>query len=99
MSSTVCAFLVSMTVRSHMVKIKTMSKRIVSHLGVNLQRLRKKIRLSQDALSQRAGVRREVIARLETGVRTGAHEETVGLLAKALGVSRDELARTHWVGR
>lgn len=47
--------------------------------------------LTQRGLSQRAGVSQSSIAQLETGVHT-ARVATVGRLAAALGISREDLA-------
>jgi transcriptional regulator with XRE-family HTH domain len=50
-----------------------------SDLGRRLKGWREKRALSQEALAAKAGVHRQVIARLETGKRQGANDDTVAL--------------------
>lgn len=62
-------------------------------LGPNLKRLREAHvpKLSQAKLAQMAGLDRSVIARLESGMRSGATLDTIEALARALGVTAAEL--------
>lgn len=56
--------------------------------GKRLRELRKGANLTQEKLGELAGMRYQVVARLEYGQRTPSWE-TVLKLAKALGVSTD----------
>jgi tetratricopeptide (TPR) repeat protein/transcriptional regulator with XRE-family HTH domain len=58
-----------------------------------LKRHRRDARLTQEKLSERAGVSVHAISDLERGVYLAPHESTVLLLAKALGLSRTEQDR------
>lgn len=67
-----------------------MSKRNITGLGERLSALRVKSGLSQQVLATRAGIS---IPRLRDAERFGAATtETLNLLAKALGVTVDDLA-------
>lgn len=63
-------------------------------IGDRLRRRRQELRLSQQELSDRAGVRRATIADIERGTRGNMTVETAKKLARALGVSIDYLAGT-----
>jgi transcriptional regulator with XRE-family HTH domain len=65
----------------------------VSRLGRRLRRFRERVGLSQDALADRAGVARTIIANLERGHRSGITLSNALRLADALGISVDQLAR------
>lgn len=70
---------------------KTTPRRKVTVLGLNLRRLRAKLEIDQEELSEKAGVHRITITNLETGRTQGARQDTVEALAKALGVKPSEL--------
>jgi len=57
----------------------------------SLARLRKQAGMSQSALSQRAGVGRNTISRLEHGAN--AHYGTIDKLVEALGTTRSRLIK------
>lgn len=56
-----------------------------------LKQLRNRAGLTQEALAEKAGLKRAAVARLELGIRTLPNWETVQRLAAALGVSTEEL--------
>lgn len=58
--------------------------------AMKLQKLRKRKGLTQAALAEKAGISREYLARLETGVHD-PHLSRLRKLAKALGVKVSEL--------
>lgn len=60
-------------------------------LGPKLRRLRRRRKLSQEALAQRLGVKREYVARIELGAIKSPRIETRRRLANALGVPITEL--------
>ena len=59
-------------------------------IGKNLQKLRKMINLTQEALAEKVGVARQTIAKWETEESTPDLEMS-GKLASVLGVSLDDL--------
>ena len=59
-------------------------------LGENILKLRKKLGLSQEELSEKVGVTRQTISNWELN-ETGPNTEQLKLLSKALNVSVDEL--------
>jgi transcriptional regulator with XRE-family HTH domain len=66
-------------------------------MEVNVERLKalRQLRaLSQQELSERSGVGRATISRIERG-ETGAHGRTLRRLAEALGVGVEELVRVE----
>lgn len=70
-----------------------MSRRSVPHDvvgGARVRAMREALGLSQDALAVRAGVSRPVISRVEAGSQD-VPVGTLRLLARALGVSWDDL--------
>ena len=64
-----------------------------SALGRNLKRLREAAGLSQNALAKRSGVSQGFVNNLEVGQRVRATTDTALALARALGVTVDELLR------
>lgn len=64
-----------------------------SALGRNLKRLRVARGLSQNALAKLSGVSQGFVNNLETGQRVRATTDTAMALARALGVTVDELLR------
>lgn len=67
-----------------------MNKRLVISIGDQLKSARIKLKMSQYEVAQRAGLRPEVISRLETG-KSGASLASLHKLAPVLGFSLDEL--------
>ncbi len=67
--------------------------REVSQIGKNLKKLRKKKGLSQDRLSKLADISYNTVIKLESGGITNPTIETLQKIAKALGVSVDDLLR------
>ena len=63
-------------------------------LAKNIKRYRKKLKLTQEALSRKADISYNTIIKLETGGITDPRMETLKKLARALNVSIDALART-----
>ena len=70
-----------------------MSKEI-SQIGKNLKKLRKKKGLSQDRLSKLADISYNTVIKLESGGITNPTIETLQKIAKALGVSVDDLLKS-----
>lgn len=66
-----------------------------STLGRNLKRLREALGLSQNALARRSGVSQGFVNNLETGARVRATTDTAQALARALGVTVDDLLHDH----
>lgn len=66
-------------------------QRKVSLFGQNLLRLRIALGMSQEALSERTGVSRSTIARIETGAVAGPSPGVSEVLARALGVKEGDL--------
>ena len=62
----------------------------ISELGGRLRELRAAAGLTQEQLAEKAGVSKDVIAKLEQGSRTGARSSSIVLLASALGVTMGE---------
>ena len=62
-------------------------------LGRNVARLRAARGWSQSELARRSGASQNFISALEGGARQSARVETVQALARALGVTVDELVR------
>ena len=62
-------------------------------LGRNVKRLREGLGWSQSELARRSGVSQGFVSRLESGESTQALVGAVQALARALGVTVDELLR------
>ena len=60
-------------------------------LAINLKRLREKKKLSQDRLAKLADVANNTIIKIEQGANTNPTLATLKKIAKALGVSLDDL--------
>ena len=60
-------------------------------LAINLKRLREKKKLSQDRLAKLADVNNNTIIKIEQGENINPTFATLKKIAKALGVSLDEL--------
>ena len=67
--------------------------RELSTIGKNIRRHRKKLGLSQDKLSKLAEVAYNTIVKIESGENQNPTIETAQKIAKALGVSIDELLK------
>ena len=67
--------------------------RELSTIGKNIRRYRKKLGLSQDKLSKRAEVAYNTIVKIESGENQNPTIETAQKIAKALGVSMDDLIK------
>lgn len=70
----------------------TMSNEI-STIAKNIKKIRKKKGISQDKLSKLAEVAYNTIIKIESGAIQNPTIETVQKIAKALGVSLDELTK------
>ena len=68
--------------------------REISQIGKNLKKLRKKKGLSQDRLSKLADISYNTVIKLESGGITNPAIETLQKIAKALGVSVDDLLKS-----
>lgn len=62
-------------------------------LGQNVKRLRESKGISQVALAVAAGVSQPFLSQLESGARADANAMVAQALARALGVTVDELLR------
>ena len=69
-----------------------MAKKL-SKIAINLRRIRQQRGLSQDRLSKLADVSYNTVIKLESGGISNPTIETLKKLAKALGVSVDELIK------
>ena len=67
-------------------------------MGLNVARLREAQGWSQSELARRSGVSQSFISDLEGGRRTKASTDTAVALARALGVTVDELLREEPAG-
>jgi transcriptional regulator with XRE-family HTH domain len=63
--------------------------------GNNLKRLRKKEGLSQEKLARLADISLNALTKIESGFARKPTIQTVVKLARALGVSIDELVKGH----
>ena len=68
--------------------------REISKIGKNLKKLRKQKDLSQDRLSKLADVSYNTVIKLESGGITNPTIETLEKIAKALGISVDDLLKS-----
>jgi len=73
--------------------VATMSNKI-STIAKNIRKIRKKRGISQDKLSKLADVAYNTIIKIESGAIQNPTIETVQKIAKALGVSLDELTKS-----
>jgi transcriptional regulator with XRE-family HTH domain len=64
-----------------------------SEVGKKIKKYRKKLGISQDTLSKKAGLAFHTIAKIETGATPNPTIDTVKKIADALGVSLDELTK------
>lgn len=64
---------------------------ILSTIGKNVRKYRKKIELSQDKLSKRAEVAYNTVVKIESGENLNPTIETLQKIAKALGISINKL--------
>jgi len=62
-------------------------------LGENIKKIRKKRKLTQDRLARIADIPYTSITKIETGVIKSPSVQTVAKIAKALGISVDELIK------
>ena len=63
----------------------------MARLGGNIARLRRAAGMSQEELAARAGLSQSFVSNLERGRRRSAQAEAVQALARALGVTVEEL--------
>ncbi|MCD6115198.1 helix-turn-helix transcriptional regulator [bacterium] len=66
----------------------------ISTIAKNIRKIRKKRGISQDKLSKLADVAYNTIIKIESGAIQNPTIETVQKIAKALGVSLDELTKS-----
>ncbi|MFW6172825.1 MAG: helix-turn-helix domain-containing protein [Elusimicrobiota bacterium] len=64
-----------------------------SELGKKIKKYRKKLGLSQDALSKKADLAFHTIAKIETGATPNPTIDTVKKIADALGVGVEDLIK------
>ena len=67
--------------------------REISTIAKNIKKLRKKLGISQDKLSKLANVSHNTIIKIESGGIKNPGIDTAQKIAKALGVSLDELTK------
>lgn len=60
-------------------------------LGENIKIIRKKNKLSQEALAQKAGITYSTLIKLETGANDNPTIKTLAKIAKVLNVKVDDL--------
>ncbi len=70
-----------------------------TELGALLKRLRTAARLTQEELAERARMSVRAVGDLERGVRRAPHNDTVELLAAALGLSAEDAALLRMAAR
>ena len=63
----------------------------MSNISQNIKKYRKKNGVSQDKLSKLTGVTYNTIIKIESGATTNPRVETLNAIAKALGVTVDNL--------
>lgn len=71
----------------------TIMSREISQIGKNIKELRKQKGLSQDRLSKLADISHNTIIKIESGAIKSPTMDTAHKIAKALGVSLDDLIR------
>jgi len=64
-----------------------------STIGKNIKKYREKLGISQDKLSELAGMTFHTITKIESGTTPDSRIETVKKIADALGVSIDDLMK------
>jgi len=64
-----------------------------STIGKNIKKLRKQRNLSQDKLSKLADISHNTIIKIESGAIQSPTMDTASKIAKALGVSLDDLMK------
>ena len=62
-------------------------------LGTNIKRLRNKLGLTQDDLAKKADVKYTTLMKVESGTVNKPSVQTMAKIAKALGVSIEELIK------
>jgi len=67
--------------------------REISQIGKNIKKLRKQKGLSQDRLSKLADISHNTIIKIESGAIQSPTMDTAHKIAKALGVSLDDLIK------
>jgi len=65
----------------------------MSTIAQNIKRLRAKQGLTQDDLAKKANIKYSTLTKLEGGVVTKPSVQTVAKIAKALGVSMEDLIK------
>lgn len=60
-------------------------------IGENIRKYRKKLGISQDSLSKKAGLAFHTIVKIESGATPDPRIETVKKISVALGVTLDQL--------
>ena len=61
-----------------------------THRGAHVYALRTLLKLSQEALAERAGLGRDEISSLESGRRQGTSARVVGALARGFGLTMEQ---------
>lgn len=64
-----------------------------SEIGKKIKKYRKKLDISQDTLSKKAGLAFHTIAKIETGATPNPTIDTVKKIADALGVGVEDLIK------
>lgn len=64
-----------------------------SKISVNIKKYRNVMKVSQDRLSKNADVTYNTLIKIESGANTNPTIDTLSRIAKALGVSVDELIK------
>jgi transcriptional regulator with XRE-family HTH domain len=64
-----------------------------SKIGENIKKYRKKLGISQDTLSKKAGLAFHTVAKIETGATSNPTIDTIKKIASALGIGIDDLIK------
>ena len=62
-------------------------------IGENMKRVRNKLGLTQDDLVRKSGVKHTTLTKIESNVVVKPSVQTVAMIAKALGVSMEDLVK------
>lgn len=75
-----------------LITINTMNNKVVQKFAKNMRKIREANEMSQGDIYRATGIERPYISSLESG-KQNPTLETVGKIAKALGISSDKLLK------